>query len=72
MTLGCTFVGVIDYQSGLCGWVDRLDTKTAAGQRKMREIALAIQDGTKAYLNRQVITISVISVGLFILLFFKA
>jgi len=38
----------------------------------MREIALAIQDGTKAYLNRQVITISVISVGLFILLFFKA
>ena len=35
----------------------------------MRQIAGAIQEGAKAYLNRQVITISVIAVVIFILLF---
>src|SRR5256885_12577764 len=35
----------------------------------MREIAGAIQEGAKAYLNRQVITISSIAVIIFILLF---
>ena len=35
----------------------------------MREISVAIQEGAKAYLNRQVKTISVIAVVIFILLF---
>ena len=35
----------------------------------MQEIAGAVQEGAKAYLNRQVITISVIAVIIFILLF---
>ena len=36
----------------------------------MRQIAAAVQEGAKAYLNRQVITISVIAVIIFVLLFF--
>ena len=39
-----------------------------AGNERMRQISAAVQEGAKAYLNRQVITISVIAVLLFILL----
>ncbi len=39
------------------------------GNERMREIAGAVQEGAKAYLNRQVITISAIAVVIFILLF---
>src|SRR5258707_6844050 len=35
----------------------------------MRQISGAVQEGAKAYLNRQVVTISVIAVIIFILLF---
>src|SRR3954451_23437826 len=42
--------------------------RSPAGNERMREIAGAIQEGAKAYLNRQVITISVIAVIIFILL----
>jgi K(+)-stimulated pyrophosphate-energized sodium pump len=41
----------------------------SAGNEKMREISGAVQEGAKAYLNRQVKTISVIAVVIFILLF---
>jgi K(+)-stimulated pyrophosphate-energized sodium pump len=41
----------------------------SAGNAKMREISAAVQEGAKAYLNRQVKTISVIAVVIFILLF---
>jgi K(+)-stimulated pyrophosphate-energized sodium pump len=40
----------------------------SAGNEKMREISAAVQEGAKAYLNRQVKTISVIAVVIFILL----
>jgi len=38
------------------------------GNERMREISAAVQEGAKAYLNRQVKTISVIAVVIFILL----
>src|SRR5213594_1386210 len=41
----------------------------SAGNEKMREISAAVQEGAKAYLNRQVKTISVIAVIIFLLLF---
>src|SRR5213083_2427687 len=43
--------------------------RSPSGNERMREISGAIQEGAKAYLNRQVITISSIAVIIFILLF---
>src|SRR6266700_835303 len=40
-----------------------------SGNERMREISAAVQEGANAYLNRQVKTISVIAVIIFILLF---
>src|SRR5258707_9434518 len=43
--------------------------RAPSGNERMREISAAVQEGAKAYLNRQVKTISVIAVMIFILLF---
>src|SRR5437588_12611771 len=43
--------------------------RSPSGNERMREISAAVQEGAKAYLNRQVKTISVIAVIIFILLF---
>src|SRR5437667_6778033 len=43
--------------------------RTSAGNERMRQISAAVQEGAKAYLNRQVVTISAIAVVIFILLF---
>src|ERR1700736_3839704 len=42
--------------------------RASAGNERMRQIAGAVQEGAKAYLNRQVVTISVIAIILFALL----
>jgi K(+)-stimulated pyrophosphate-energized sodium pump len=44
--------------------------KSSPGNERMRQISEAIQEGAKAYLNRQVVTISGIAAVLFVLLFF--
>src|SRR5881296_4709416 len=43
-------------------------SRAPSGNERMREIAGAVQEGAKAYLNRQVKTISVIAVVIFLLL----
>src|SRR5260370_1644713 len=43
--------------------------RSPAGNERMRQISGAVLEGAKAYLNRQVVTISVIAVIIFILLF---
>src|SRR5438876_1609645 len=43
--------------------------RSPAGNERMRQISGAVQEGAKAYLNRQVVTISVIAVIIFVLLF---
>ena len=40
------------------------------GSDKMKEIALAIQEGAQAYLNRQYITISLVGILIALLLFY--
>jgi K(+)-stimulated pyrophosphate-energized sodium pump len=44
--------------------------RSSPGNERMREISAAVQEGAKAYLKRQVVTISVIAVVIFLLLFF--
>src|SRR5207245_9809522 len=43
--------------------------RAPSGNERMREISAAVQEGARAYLNRQVKTICVIAVIIFILLF---
>jgi K(+)-stimulated pyrophosphate-energized sodium pump len=44
--------------------------RASAGNERMRQISAAVQEGAKAYLNRQVVTISAIAIVIFVLLFF--
>src|ERR1700756_4806573 len=44
--------------------------RSSAGNERMQQISAAVQEGARAYLNRQVITISAIAVVIFLLLFF--
>ena len=41
-----------------------------SGNKKMREISLAIQEGANAYLNRQYLTISYVGFAILILIFY--
>src|SRR5689334_7785861 len=65
LSMACAVVGLV-FAIALIAIVLR----ASAGNERMREIAGAVQEGAKAYLNRQVITISVIAIIIFALLFF--
>lgn len=65
LSMVCAVIGLV-FAIGL---IMRI-LKCSAGNERMREISAAVQEGAKAYLNRQVVTISVIAALLFILLFF--
>src|SRR5206468_11923075 len=60
----CAVIGLV-FAFVLIGVVMR----APAGNERMRQISAAVQEGAKAYLNRQVVTISAIAVIIFILLF---
>src|SRR6266581_753953 len=64
LSMLCAVIGLI-FAFLLIGIVLR----ASAGNERMRQISGAVQEGAKAYLNRQVVTISVIAVIIFILLF---
>ena len=65
LSMFCAVVGLV-FALVLIAIVSR----ASAGNERMREISGAVQEGAKAYLNRQVVTISVIAVIIFLLLFF--
>jgi K(+)-stimulated pyrophosphate-energized sodium pump len=66
----CLAAGVVGIASGLLLARNVLATDT--GTPKMREIALAVQEGAEAFLKRQFRTIIIIVVPLAILIFFTA
>lgn len=65
---GSTAAGVLAvlYALGLVRWINR----RTAGDSRMREIAEAIQQGARAYLNRQYRTVFIVAVLAFLLLGF--
>ncbi|MDB6146364.1 MAG: sodium-translocating pyrophosphatase, partial [Spartobacteria bacterium] len=64
LSMVCAVVGLV-FAFILIGRI----LKASPGNARMQEISGAIQEGAKAYLNRQVITISAIAAVLFVLLF---
>ncbi len=55
--------------AALYGWLETQSiTKASAGTDRMKEIAAAIQEGARAYLNRQYSTIAMVGVGVVIVL----
>jgi K(+)-stimulated pyrophosphate-energized sodium pump len=55
--------------AALYGWLETQSiTKASAGTDRMKEIAAAIQEGARAYLNRQYSTIAMVGVGAVIVL----
>jgi K(+)-stimulated pyrophosphate-energized sodium pump len=65
LSLICAVIGL-----GCAFFLITVILRSSAGNERMRQISGAVQEGAKAYLNRQVMTISVIAVIIFLLLFF--
>ena len=69
MSAGLAFAivcGLIALVYGI--WAVRSVLSESAGNERMQEIAAAVQEGAKAYLNRQYLTISAVGVVIFIIL----
>ena len=64
LSMLCAVIGLV-FALGLIALVIR----ASAGNERMRQISAAVQEGARAYLNRQLITISVVAIIIFILLF---
>jgi K(+)-stimulated pyrophosphate-energized sodium pump len=63
--LVCALIGL-----GAALYLIRLIFAQSPGNERMRQIAAAIEEGAKAYLNRQIISVSVIAVIIFVILVF--
>jgi K(+)-stimulated pyrophosphate-energized sodium pump len=61
----CALIGL-----GAAFYLVRLIFGQSPGNDRMQQIATAIEEGAKAYLNRQIISVSIIAVVIFILLAF--
>src|SRR5947207_1418311 len=64
LAMVCGVVGLV-----FAGFLIAAIIRASPGNERMRQISAAIQEGAKAYLHRQVVTISVIAAILFVLLF---
>ncbi len=70
MSTGLAFAIVCGLIALIYGiWAVRSVLSESAGNERMQEIAAAVQVGAKAYLNRQYMTIGVVGVVIFIVLF---
>ncbi|HJU27371.1 MAG TPA: sodium/proton-translocating pyrophosphatase, partial [Rhodanobacteraceae bacterium] len=65
LAIGCAIVAIL-YGVLSTSWI----MKQSSGTERMREIALAIQEGARAYLNRQYSTIAIAGVILFVIIGF--
>src|SRR3954470_19469789 len=61
--LFCAIAALV-YGGWSIGWI----MKKPAGNERMREIAMAVQQGAQAYLNRQYTTIGIVGVILFVII----
>jgi K(+)-stimulated pyrophosphate-energized sodium pump len=64
LSMLCAVVGLI-----FAFFLIAVIVRSSPGNERMREISAAIQEGAKAYLKRQVVTISMIAIVIFVLLF---
>ena len=69
MVITLTFViacGLLALAYGI--WASRSVLSASAGSERMQEIAGAVQEGARAYLNRQYLTIAVVGVAMFVII----